>query len=49
MTSGRHSVNWTGEDNSGAKVSSGVYFYELRAESSAGDKYSHMKKMILMK
>jgi hypothetical protein len=49
MTAGRHSVNWNGEDNSGAKVSSGVYFYELRAESGAGEKFIEMKKMIMMK
>ncbi len=49
MTAGRHSINWTGDDNSGSKVSSGVYFYELRAASVSGEKYNDMKKMILMK
>jgi hypothetical protein len=33
-----------GKDNNGRNVSSGVYFYKMKA-----GKYSHTKKMILMK
>ena len=36
---------WNGKDNSGKKVSSGVYFYKLHA----GNTYTYTKKMILMK
>jgi len=41
---GNHSVVWTGQDNSGRAVTSGVYFYKM----STG-KFSSTKKMILMK
>ncbi|MCK4312243.1 MAG: T9SS type A sorting domain-containing protein [Candidatus Cloacimonetes bacterium] len=39
-----HSIVWDGKDNTGRNVSSGVYFYKMKAE-----KYSSTKKMILMK
>ena len=39
-----HVVTWNGKDNSGKSVSSGVYFYKMKAE-----KYTATKKMILMK
>ncbi len=41
---GSHSVLWTGVDNNGRSVSSGVYFYKMTA-----GKYSATRKMILMK
>ncbi len=41
---GTHSVLWNGDDNKGDKVSSGVYFYKLKAGT-----YTKSKKMILMK
>jgi hypothetical protein len=41
---GPYEVMWDGKDNRGEIVSSGVYFYKLKA----GD-YSETKKMILMK
>jgi hypothetical protein len=41
---GRHEVVWHGDDEHGNKVSSGVYFYRLRA----GDR-TLTKKMILLK
>ena len=41
---GRYQINWNGTDNFGSKVTSGVYFYTLRAGN-----YLETKKMILMK
>jgi len=41
---GNYKVTW----NAG-KVSSGVYFYQLKAQSSSGNEFSQMKKMILIK
>lgn len=41
---GRNSVVWSGDDNSGNKVSSGVYFYRLNTEFG-----SQTRKMMLMK
>ncbi|NWF49486.1 MAG: T9SS type A sorting domain-containing protein [Ignavibacteriaceae bacterium] len=46
---GKHSVLWNGDDYNGNKVSSGIYFYELRADGINGSKYSQLKKMILIK
>lgn len=42
--SGNYSATWNGRDHSNQAVSSGVYFYQMRA-----GKYSNTKKMILMK
>ena len=44
LDSGNHSVVWNGNDSSGKKVSSGIYFYKMKA-----GKYQETKKMILMK
>jgi hypothetical protein len=41
---GRHSVVWNGTDDNGKTVSSGVYFYMMRA----GD-YMSVRRMLLMK
>ena len=43
-TPGVYSVIWDGTDQKGARVSSGVYFYRLRA----GD-FIKMRKMVLIK
>lgn len=44
MPAGAHQVTWTGLDQSGRQVASGVYFYRLRA-----GEYSDVKKMTLVK
>ena len=44
QTAGYYNVNWNGIDNTGKKVSSGVYFYHIRT-----DKKSLRKKMLLLK
>ena len=41
---GRHTIQWNGRDRFDRPVSSGVYFYQLKA-----DKHTEVKKMILMK
>ncbi len=41
---GNHEVQWTGDDNNGKNVGSGVYFYKMRA-----GRYTATKKMILLK
>ncbi|MBS3768156.1 MAG: T9SS type A sorting domain-containing protein [Candidatus Cloacimonetes bacterium] len=40
----RHSFVWNGTDNSGKRVSDGVYFYKMQTP-----KFSSTKKMILLK
>jgi hypothetical protein len=42
--SGDHTATWTGKDDSGKSVASGVYFYKMKASN-----YTSTKKMILMK
>jgi FlgD Ig-like domain/Fibronectin type III domain/FG-GAP-like repeat len=44
LASGQHSVVWNGTDDTEKSVSSGVYFYKMKAGS-----YQETKKMILMK
>jgi len=41
---GIHQVTWNGKDNKGNTVTSGVYFYRIKA-----DNFSEVKKMVLMK
>ncbi|MBW6514337.1 MAG: T9SS type A sorting domain-containing protein, partial [Candidatus Syntrophosphaera sp.] len=41
---GTHSLTWNGTDDSGAFVSSGVYYYRMKSGS-----YSSTRKMVLMK
>ena len=44
MPAGRSSVPWNGRNDGGSPVSTGVYFYRLRAGADA-----QTKKMILLK
>ena len=41
---GFHTVSWNGKDNDSKAVSSGVYLYQITADS-----YSHVKKMSLLR
>ena len=45
ITSGEHSIIWNGEDDSGKKVSSGVYLYKLQVNG----KTEAVKKCLLLK
>jgi len=44
MNSGKHSVEWNGDDNSGRKVSSGTYLYRMVAGN-----FTEAKKLTLIK
>lgn len=44
MSAGFHQLSWDGRNNSGTKVTSGVYFYQLKTEN-----FTQVKKMILAK
>jgi flagellar hook assembly protein FlgD len=43
-SAGRHQVTWDGRNNSGARVATGVYFYQLRAKD-----FVRTRKMVLLK
>ena len=45
LNTGTHQIVWNGTDYSGNAVSGGIYFYKIEC----GDKYTGLKKMILMK
>lgn len=49
MNAGSHSVLWNADDNFGNKVSSGVYFYELKAGSDDGSNFNQIRKMVFLK
>jgi hypothetical protein len=44
MRAGVYTADWNGRDENGKSVSSGIYFYRMRA-----DDFSDMKKMVLVK
>jgi hypothetical protein len=44
LSAGQHSVVWNGIDDNGKSVSSGIYFYKLKAGN-----YQKVKKMLLLK
>jgi len=45
MNAGQYNYKWNAVDMNGARVGSGIYFYKLQVD----DKYSDMKKMVLLK
>jgi hypothetical protein len=49
VSAGHYSTVWNGADDTGSKVSSGVYLYEMKANGNNGKAYSQMKKMVLLK
>jgi len=44
LSNGNHSLVWKGNNEAGTKVSSGVYYYQMKTKT-----YSSMKKMLLLK
>jgi 1,4-alpha-glucan branching enzyme len=51
MNNGQYTVNWNGENNSGEKVSSGIYLYRMEGvplDRQAGN-YVKTRKMLLLK
>lgn len=44
-----HSVVWNGTNNRGAQVATGIYFYRFEATGVSGQKFSSLKKLILLK
>ncbi len=44
LESGNHTVRWTGDDNHGKEVGSGIYLYRMKAGA-----FTSTKKMILLK
>lgn len=49
LNSGVHTVQWNSEDFSGKKVSSGIYFYKVKANGVDGSEFNQVRKMILLK
>jgi len=45
---GAHAISWDGTDQLGARVASGVYFYQITFESALKRVQSEIKKMILI-
>ena len=48
VSAGPNSVVWNGRDVAGRSLSSGLYFYRLRA-TAGGQEFNLMRKMVLMK
>ena len=49
ISAGNYSVMWNGTDNYGLQVSSGIYFYELKAKGNNGTGFSKIMKMVYLK
>lgn len=49
LQTGSYNIIWNADDKYGRKVSSGVYFYELKATSEKGSDFNQIRKMILLK
>jgi hypothetical protein len=48
-SAGNHSVLWNANDLNGMKLSSGIYFYMLKASGIDGKEFQEIKKMLLLK
>jgi len=44
LSAGYHSIEWSGKDDTGSEVASGLYFYKMKA-----GKYNSIKKMLMLK
>ncbi|HLG32297.1 MAG TPA: FlgD immunoglobulin-like domain containing protein, partial [Ignavibacteriaceae bacterium] len=49
QSAGSHSIQWNASDANGTRLSSGIYFYELKAAGTNGNNFQQVKKMILLK
>jgi photosystem II stability/assembly factor-like uncharacterized protein len=49
LQAGAHSFTWNADDSKGNKLSSGIYFYELKAKGGNGNDFQNTKKMLLLK
>ena len=46
---GQHTTIWDGKNDDGDNVSSGVYFYQLRAKVDGQSDYNKTKKMVIVR
>ena len=46
---GQHTTIWDGKNDDGENVSSGVYFYQLRANVDGQSDYNKTKKMVIVR
>lgn len=46
---GIHKVIWDSRNESGVKVGSGIYFYQIQATSESGKRFTQTNRMILLK
>ena len=46
---GQHTIIWDGKNDDGEKVSSGVYFYQLRVKVDGQSDYNKTKKMVIVR
>lgn len=46
---GNYSIQWDGLNDNGQSLSSGVYFYNIEANTSKSKKFIETKKMIVLK
>jgi hypothetical protein len=49
ISAGNYNVIWNGEDQSGFKVSSGIYLYKMQATGTNGNEFQQIRKMVLLK